>query len=179
MDDLISKLRARAEKLTDELTRVQDAISKAEAAYAQVVALVDSLELVDVSPSVKQPMPADSVKPPSDNKPSDIPQKRVRGPNGSSPEEIANAVETLMREHGKPMTRFELIGPIEKLGLVIGGFDKPRNVGTILWRSGRFTSTGEGYWPSNLERPSAASNAPASASLDFDHKREPAFSTAD
>lgn len=60
----------------------------------------------------------------------------------------AAAAEKLILARGRPMTRYELVEAIERDGLIVGGHDKARNIGTILWRSKAFENQGEGYWPS-------------------------------
>ena len=73
--------------------------------------------------------------------------KGSRGPRGSSPEEITAAAIKAVNEANRPMTRYELVDAVESQGLRVGGTDKPRNMGTILWRSGAFDNDGEGYRP--------------------------------
>lgn len=79
--------------------------------------------------------------------------KGRRGPNGSPPAEVAKAAEEVIIAAGKPLTRSELIPLIEERGLTIGGNDKAKNLGTLLWRSGIFGSTGDGYWPKERALP--------------------------
>lgn len=79
--------------------------------------------------------------------------KGKRGPNGSAPDLIANAAHDVILAEGKPLSRSALIPLIEAKGLTIGGNDKAKNLGTLLWRSGKFGSTGEGYWPKGLPIP--------------------------
>ena len=59
------------------------------------------------------------------------------------------------------MTRTELVNAMEEDGMLIGGTDKAKNMGTIMWRSNRFTNIeGLGYWPVDLgEWPSLAPSA--------------------
>jgi len=74
------------------------------------------------------------------------PRRRVRG--GSSPEMIVKVAKEAIRELGRPLTRTQLVEELEKRGLSIGGTDKSKNMGTIIWRSDEFMSVeGYGYWP--------------------------------
>lgn len=77
-----------------------------------------------------------------------IPSKLTASPaKDSSPaKDIIAAAKVVLKDAGKPMTRFELVPAIEARGLKIGGKDKARNLGTILWRSVEIESTGDGYW---------------------------------
>lgn len=175
MDDLIAKIRARRDRLAAELKRVEKLLADHERVAEEINDFVSELpdefiaygEIQDGHKAAPAPAEASSVDD----------QRRLRGPKGSSPVDIAIEAERIIQNEGRPMTRFELIAPIEEAGLSIGGYDKPRNLGTILWRSGNFVNTGDGYWPKDVERPSAASNAPASASLDFHDDKGPEFAT--
>ena len=45
------------------------------------------------------------------------------------------------------MQRGELVDAVEKAGMPIISDDKPRYLGTILWRNGdRFVNRADGYW---------------------------------
>lgn len=63
------------------------------------------------------------------------------------PPEIADRAEELIRAAKRPLTRAEIVKEMERLGYVLNSDDKPRYVGTILWRQkDRFTNIpGEGY----------------------------------
>lgn len=58
-----------------------------------------------------------------------------------------------INDAGRSLTRYELVDAVERQGLKIGGTDKPRNMGTILWRSGHFINSGGGYWPKEATHP--------------------------
>ncbi|GAB5349094.1 hypothetical protein [Alteriqipengyuania sp. 357] len=67
---------------------------------------------------------------------------------GDKPSKIVKAAIQAIRDRGSPMTRSELVGTLENQGMVIGGADKNKNMGTILWRSKKFENVeGHGYWP--------------------------------
>lgn len=72
---------------------------------------------------------------------------RVAGKRGR-PADFADLMENLIREKGHPMNRPELADQLEFRGVDIPSEDKPRYLGTILWRhSDRFRNlTGFGYW---------------------------------
>lgn len=74
----------------------------------------------------------------------DSPRKKTRG----YPQIIGDAVERILRDSGRPMNRTELSETLEERGIMIPSDDKPRYVGTILWRQGRrFRNIeGRGYW---------------------------------
>ena len=63
------------------------------------------------------------------------------------PPEIADLAERVIREANQPLTRAEIVSRIERGGHVLNSEDKPRYVGTILWRQKeRFTNIpGQGY----------------------------------
>lgn len=69
----------------------------------------------------------------------------------ASAKEVVDAAERFISERMRPMTRTELVSAMDENGIVIGGTDKSKNMGTIIWRSKRFTNIdGEGYWPVDL-----------------------------
>lgn len=70
---------------------------------------------------------------------------------GDKPSRIVSAAISAVTERGEPMTRSQLVKALENEGLVIGGTDKNKNMGTILWRSKKFENVeGKGYWPIEL-----------------------------
>ena len=64
------------------------------------------------------------------------------------PADFARIMEAILKDVGHPMQRGPLVVEIEKRGHSIPSDDKPRYVGTILWRnSDTFESVdGRGYW---------------------------------
>ena len=70
----------------------------------------------------------------------------------ASPRQIADIVERLLREANRPIQRGELAALLEARGVAIPGTDKPRYLGTILWRNKeRFPNIpGEGYFLPDL-----------------------------
>lgn len=71
------------------------------------------------------------------------------------PSQIADMSAQAIRECNRPMQRGEIVDWIEANGVEIYSEDKPRYIGTILWRnSDRFENIeGEGYWLAELKRP--------------------------
>lgn len=68
------------------------------------------------------------------------------------PPEIADIAERVIRAAGEPLTRAQIVDRMESAGHVLNSDDKPRYVGTILWRQKhRFTNiTGQGYVMSDM-----------------------------
>jgi hypothetical protein len=71
------------------------------------------------------------------------------------PADFANIMETVLKDTGHPMQRGQLVEEVEKRGHVIPSEDKPRYLGTILWRrEDKFVSIeGRGYWLKNVSVP--------------------------
>lgn len=71
----------------------------------------------------------------------------------NDPREVAARAEAILREHGKPIQRGELVRRIEGSGLLLHSKDKNKYLGTILWRNrDRFTNVeGHGYWIKGLD----------------------------
>lgn len=63
------------------------------------------------------------------------------------PHEIAALAERVIRGADEPLTRAEIVSRLENAGVELRSDDKPRYVGTILWREkDRFINlTGRGY----------------------------------
>lgn len=78
-------------------------------------------------------------------------RRRVRG--GTDADTLVEAMKSLLREAGQPMTRTELVNALETAGYPVGGADKSKNLGTIIWRSKAFDNQGDGYWPKGDEAP--------------------------
>ncbi|MEO6092027.1 MAG: hypothetical protein ABIT04_03710 [Novosphingobium sp.] len=144
MDDAkIADLRIKRDVIKAELSQIEGVLADYERVAARINALLSASAEGAITHDTA-PVAAETQPSPVDNSET---VRRRRGPKGSSPEAIADAATAIIKQHGRPMTRFALIEPLEAQGFKIGGFDKPRNLGTILWRSGRFENTGEGYWP--------------------------------
>lgn len=81
-----------------------------------------------------------------------IPKKMIRR---LTPALIAKLSERVIREHGEPMKRGDIVSAIEALGTEIRSSDKNRYVGTILWRNfDTFANIdGHGYWVRALGAP--------------------------
>ncbi|TIU00817.1 MAG: hypothetical protein E5W43_07140 [Mesorhizobium sp.] len=71
------------------------------------------------------------------------------------PSEIADMAERLIRGAGHPLTRAQIVERLEKADVELNSEDKPRYVGTILWREkGRFVNIpGEGYTMNDMATP--------------------------
>jgi hypothetical protein len=71
----------------------------------------------------------------------------------ASPAEIVESARAAMRERGRPLSRSRLVKILQGKGLRLGGTDKAKNIGTVIWRSKQFDNiAGEGYWPKDFER---------------------------
>jgi hypothetical protein len=81
---------------------------------------------------------------PVDN--SETKQRRLR--NKMRPSHIAELMERIIREVGRPMRRSEIVDAFEKRDVQIPFADKARYIGTIAWRhKGIFENVeGFGYW---------------------------------
>ena len=73
---------------------------------------------------------------------------RVKRRRSVRPQDIANAVVRIIRDAGKPMVRGEIADAVEAGGIKIPSKDKPRYIGTVLWRENeRFVNIEKhGYW---------------------------------
>jgi hypothetical protein len=71
------------------------------------------------------------------------------------PADFARIMETILKDAGHPMQRGQLVEEVERRGHSIPSEDKPRYLGTILWRrEDLFVSVeGRGYWLKDVELP--------------------------
>lgn len=68
--------------------------------------------------------------------------------------EMMATARRLILAEGRPLTRSELLRRLEGEGYVVDGKDKPKVLGTNLWRSGQFRHVGKlGYWPKSTPMP--------------------------
>ncbi|MDF2119733.1 hypothetical protein PY365_29655 [Roseiarcaceae bacterium H3SJ34-1] len=67
---------------------------------------------------------------------------------GPTPSEIAQVMERVIRDVGRPMTRGEIVEALERRDIEIQAQDKYRYVGTLAWRhkSIFINVEGRGYW---------------------------------
>lgn len=74
------------------------------------------------------------------------------------PSDVADAAERILAAAGRPMARGELAEALTAAGIELAGEDKPRYLGTILWRHrDRFENIeGEGYWLRHKSPPNDA-----------------------
>jgi hypothetical protein len=77
----------------------------------------------------------------------------ARGPRKNEPQEVADRAEALIKAHGRPVQRGDLVKMIEDSGLIIHSKDKNKYIGTVLWRQRhRFVNIeDEGYWLVGME----------------------------
>ena len=136
MDETLSKALKRKEELEKELVQVQQFIDLYRALFGE--------EIGENSANASTTEPAKS--------PEEAPQKRRRR---GKPTEIADAAERVIRSLNRPVQRGELVSRIEQEGIEIHSDDKPRYIGTILWRqSERFVNVeGRGYWLTGVPLP--------------------------
>ena len=77
------------------------------------------------------------------------PQERMANlvTRANNPKRIVDVAEKVIRDAGRPIQRGDLVAAIEATGLEIFSEDKPRYIGTLLWRNkDRFENIeGEGY----------------------------------
>lgn len=84
------------------------------------------------------------------------PSKRQRNP--LTPAMIGDHARELLLENGAPMKRGALLKAFDQKKIPIVGGNRSKVLGTILWRlkdedgNPLFTSTDDGYWPSNQKQ---------------------------
>lgn len=74
---------------------------------------------------------------------------RKRTTGTAKPSDVGPMARRILLDHGKPMTRSELLNALEERDVVLAGDDKAKYLGTILWRMREafVNLDGHGYWP--------------------------------
>lgn len=68
--------------------------------------------------------------------------------------ELLEEVRRIIISEGRPLGRGDLVRRLEEQGYLIDGSDKPKVLGTNIWRSEKFDHIeGQGYWPRDFARP--------------------------
>ena len=77
-----------------------------------------------------------------------IEARRKTRHDGPTPREIAEIMERVIREAGRPMSRGDIVDALARRDIEIPAQDKARYVGTLAWRNkGTFVNIdGLGYW---------------------------------
>lgn len=128
MDETLSRALKKKKDLLIELKQVEEFIDLYETLFGQ---------------KQEQDNPVAGFAVPDSTLPAPTRKKRRGTPN-----EIADIAEKVIRAAGRPLTRGELVDALEEMGINLQSSDKPRYIGTILWRhSDRFVNVeGRGYW---------------------------------
>jgi hypothetical protein len=95
----------------------------------------------------------DAERRPAIDAPVDIERGRKRG----RPADFADQMELVLTEVNRPLSRPEMVEELERRGVDIPSEDKPRYLGTILWRHrDRFRNLQNfGYWVRSIPYPKA------------------------
>lgn len=156
MSNILGRALIKKKKLESELARVNDFIvmyrdldsgtkNEHEAAAATNFLNIDSSRMELKSDNVDILIDETS-------KEFEAPVTEIKkGVRGTPPDEIVPMIEDIMIAKGQPMTRSEVLKKLLEDGVDVGGRDKSKNIGTILWRKNKkFVSlTGHGYWLKN------------------------------
>ena len=76
------------------------------------------------------------------------PHVALRRRSGPAPRELVEMAERMIRDAGRPLSRGDLVEMFDARDVELPGTDKPRYIGTIMWRNkSRFLQIeGRGYW---------------------------------
>jgi hypothetical protein len=133
MDQALANALKRRKELEDELRRLNQFIHM----YHELAGTSGIGEIMDAE------IPAGNVvAEEGGNRLSGLIRPRGR------PADFAQIIETVLKEVGRPLQRGQLVEEVEKRGHMIPSADKPRYLGTIIWRNNEtFASIeGRGYW---------------------------------
>jgi hypothetical protein len=94
---------------------------------------------------------ANFVQPVSDSDESrvHVPESAAMARRGYTKEMLKPHVRKLLLDAGTPLTRTQLLRALDARDIPVGGSNRPKNMGTIMWRlSDHFVNLdGFGYWP--------------------------------
>ena len=131
---------------------VSDAIQRAKARRAEIA---QELELIDQYLSLHARLfsaeEATEREDSADQTTAPAGQQKMRRKN--DPQAVADRADEILRQHGRPLQRGDLVRRIEKSGMPLFSKDKNKYLGTILWRHrDRFTNIeDQGYWIKGLD----------------------------
>lgn len=141
-DDEIQKIMKKRELLRQELEKIDNFLGL----YRELV----GTEAVQNEPSGNS---------------TDVENLRSRGrkrtPGTVSPSDLGPMIRRILSEHGRPMTRSQLLEALGERDVKVAGEDKAKYLGTILWRMREafVNLDGFGYWPRDLDYVEAAYSA--------------------
>lgn len=132
----IKKIMEKRELLRQELQKIDNFLDL----YHE---LIGGTEMVHNDPSAPTSRPS--------GEPKSHGRKRSRGT--VKPSDLGPMARRILLEHGRPMTRSELLKALEERDVVLAGEDKARYLGTIMWRMKEVfvNLDGYGYWPRDVE----------------------------
>jgi hypothetical protein len=147
----IKALKAQLIELEQFLLVHDRLVGASNAASSAVLAPSDPRSQKDegnITPQIKIPISVDN--------------RKVRRRVGR-PGDVAEHMERIIRDVGRPMTRGEIVAAFEARDIPIPFEDKARYVGTIAWRhKGTFVNIeGEGYWLRDGPPPQARLSGPS------------------
>ena len=153
MTDAVSAARAKIASLKAEIARLEDFLSLYDelSQEGKRIRVEPAKEAGDISHASSRlnetPQNASVDK-------SGTRHHRQRG--DMRPADVAELMERVIREAGRPMTRGEIVEAFERRDVRIPFEDKARYIGTIAWRhKGMFRNIeGRGYWLSDTLLPS-------------------------
>ena len=133
-DDEIKKIIEKRDQLRQELQKIDN--------FLELYRDLTGTELVQTEPSGKLAN-VDNFRR----------RGRKRTPGTVSPSDLGPMIRRILLEHGKPMTRSELLRALEGRDVKLAGEDKARYLGTIMWRMREafVNIDGYGYWPKDVE----------------------------
>lgn len=143
MDAALTNALKRKAELERELAEVDMFIR----AYHRFRSLGGGTEATPAPVDIEKNSSDESARPPGFTPP--------KAKNRGLPAVIADTVESVIRTRNEPMNRSELVDALEEAGIEMPAADKPRYIGTILWRhKDRFENIpGRGYWLVGLPVP--------------------------
>jgi hypothetical protein len=94
--------------------------------------------------------------------PSPEPQRSFMPKQRNVPRRIVRAAKKALETAGHPLTRGELVERVEEMGYEIHSEDKPRYIGTLMWRNEEMFENieGRGYWLKGVPLPQDDSALP-------------------
>jgi hypothetical protein len=139
LDETLSALRARRDRLKSQLDAISEAINKIEKIIRALPP--EALEHITASsPDIQTTQDMGS-------------SRRAKG--FIPPRDVALAAKSALLAAGRPLKRGALVAELEKRGVILAGTDKNKNLGTILWRHSELFVTIKklGYWVKDIPLP--------------------------
>jgi hypothetical protein len=154
MDSAVFNAMKRREEIREELADIDRFLKLYDRFKKQSDSPQGTLELRGVK--TEQTSKQTESKAPQDDA-AEAAAAQISSNRGWTREMLRPHLRRTILEEGRPLSRTQILKALDSQGIPVGGTDRAKNMGTIMWRlNDDFVSLeGFGYWPRNEPYPPA------------------------